>query len=479
EDDDGIKGFSFYITRATTPEQIELTAYRPSSGVFSDYALDTSGLTEGDYTLFLVAVDDHPTASTPAIAELPFQVRHDASSPPGPCAVDDTRPSIDLLTPEDGEVIATDDVVLEATADDGPNGTGISQVKFYVNGGRAIHTATSPPYRTTWQATPGVHAIKARAYDECGNIRSETATVIVGEAVCGTSPAPPVVTLVAPEDGSALEPGLTDIQVTASAPAGVERVELFIDRRPIHVLEEAPFDFGFWFSVEGTYRLEARAYDACGQSTLSEPTMVRVTHSAPPCASDSNPPSVEVTAPVDGVPQPHGEVTLVATAEDPELFVAWVIFEIDGVVPDNGVVMAPPYSITWQGEPGEHTVKVWAEDVCGNVAATPPTTFTLFNERPRPLPDQATTRAGSAVVIPVLANDSDPNGDPIQLAINEPFPEQPAHGAVAIQGEDVVYTPHPGFGSSAGEIDTFWYRIVDPHGGFRATKVTVVVLDMP
>ncbi|MEM7355102.1 MAG: LamG domain-containing protein, partial [Acidobacteriota bacterium] len=47
EDDDGIKGFSFYITRATTPEQIELTAYRPSSGVFSDYALDTSGLTEG------------------------------------------------------------------------------------------------------------------------------------------------------------------------------------------------------------------------------------------------------------------------------------------------------------------------------------------------------------------------------------------------------------------------------------------------
>lgn len=477
DDPDGVKGFSFFIRRAATPNVVEAVGSQYSSGLLTGFPIDTSSLPEGDYTLYLLAVDDHPQTSTPSVAELPFQVRHPATTPPGPCASDQSRPSIDLLTPQDGDLLAAGDVVIEATADDGPGGSGISHVKFWAGPGGSIHTSSEPPHSTTWQATPGVHQVKARAYDQCGNFKSETATVVVQESLCDTSPVPPAVSVTGPSDGAAVEPGLTEIQVAASATAGIDRVELFLDRRPIHSLDEGPFDFGYWFSVEGTYRIEARAWDQCGQSVLSEPAFVTVTISAPPCASDPNPPEVEITTPA-GTAMPHGQVTLAADADD-ELFVAWVAFQVDGSVPPGGVDLTPPYSIEWQGGPGAHTLAVQAEDVCGNVTTLPPMTFNLVNERPTPRPDHVTTESGTAVVIPVLANDSDPNGDPIQLGVIDPIPTPPQHGTATVSGETVIYTPDPGFGSSSGEVDEFWYRIVDPHGGFRATKVTVTVVDLP
>ncbi|MET0225274.1 MAG: Ig-like domain-containing protein, partial [Dokdonella sp.] len=81
------------------------------------------------------------------------------------------------------------------------------------------------------------------------------------------------------------------------------------------------------------------------------------------------------------------------------------------------------------------------------VAITPPP-----NRPPVAVDDAATTQVGQAVTIGVLANDSDPDGDPLAIA----SVTAPAAGTVAIAGNSVVYTPFP---RGLPGIDRFSYTI--------------------
>ena len=71
----------------------------------------------------------------------------------------------------------------------------------------------------------------------------------------------------------------------------------------------------------------------------------------------------------------------------------------------------------------------------------------------------------------MLANDSDPDGDALQLLSLTP----PAHGTVTISGSVVTYVP------SAGHVgsDRFDYTIEDGHGGSASATVTIVVNPLP
>jgi hypothetical protein len=89
------------------------------------------------------------------------------------------------------------------------------------------------------------------------------------------------------------------------------------------------------------------------------------------------------------------------------------------------------------------------------------------NQPPKALNDGASVSAGSAVDIPVLANDRDPDGDP--LSITEVT--RPAHGDIRNQGADIRYTPAPGFTGS----DSFLYTVEDGRGGRARAKVGVYV----
>lgn len=82
-------------------------------------------------------------------------------------------------------------------------------------------------------------------------------------------------------------------------------------------------------------------------------------------------------------------------------------------------------------------------------------------------PDSATTSRGTPVSIDVLANDSDPDGQPLLLSAVT----QPAHGTAAIQGAVVLYTPEPDFTG----MDSFTYTVTDPEGGSATATVTVNV----
>jgi hypothetical protein len=93
---------------------------------------------------------------------------------------------------------------------------------------------------------------------------------------------------------------------------------------------------------------------------------------------------------------------------------------------------------------------------------------TGVNDPPRAQDDSATAEQGEPTTIPVLANDTDPDGDPLFIASLA----DPESGLATIAEGAVVYTPAEGFVGT----DTFRYTISDGRGGSDTGVVTVGVL---
>ena len=90
----------------------------------------------------------------------------------------------------------------------------------------------------------------------------------------------------------------------------------------------------------------------------------------------------------------------------------------------------------------------------------------LVNCPPVAVDDTATTVNGFPVTINVLANDSDPDGDPLTVT----GVTDPPNGTAVNNGDGTVtYTPDCGFVG----IDTFDYTISDGQGGMDTGTVTV------
>ncbi len=82
--------------------------------------------------------------------------------------------------------------------------------------------------------------------------------------------------------------------------------------------------------------------------------------------------------------------------------------------------------------------------------------------------DAVTTDEDTPVTIDVLANDSDPDGDPLTIV---GAMADPAEGTVAIVGNELVFTPAADFNGTA----TLSYTISDGNGGTDSADVTVTV----
>ena len=92
------------------------------------------------------------------------------------------------------------------------------------------------------------------------------------------------------------------------------------------------------------------------------------------------------------------------------------------------------------------------------------------NRAPVAANDAAFTTIDNNVLVDVLANDSDPDGDAISLIAAQGA----AHGTVAIQSGMVRYTPSAGFTGS----DAFTYQIRDTQGATAVGTVNVTVSDV-
>jgi hypothetical protein len=100
------------------------------------------------------------------------------------------------------------------------------------------------------------------------------------------------------------------------------------------------------------------------------------------------------------------------------------------------------------------------------------TTGTATNLAPVAANDSATTNVGVPVLVPVLANDSDPDAGPQPLSVASV--SVPAHGTAAIATGGVLYTPVAGYSGA----DEFTYRLSDGSATTTAI-VSMVVKDAP
>jgi subtilisin family serine protease len=89
------------------------------------------------------------------------------------------------------------------------------------------------------------------------------------------------------------------------------------------------------------------------------------------------------------------------------------------------------------------------------------------NRAPKAVTDKASTTRALPVTVPVLGNDSDPDGDDLTLA----SVSRARRGTVALVDGAVVYSPA---GSFTG-TDSFTYRVADGKGGSATGRVTVRV----
>ena len=103
--------------------------------------------------------------------------------------------------------------------------------------------------------------------------------------------------------------------------------------------------------------------------------------------------------------------------------------------------------------------------------ATVEVTVTPVNDAPEAADDQATTREDEAIEIPVLANDTDLDGDP--LRVQSASPAQHGTAEVAPDGTNVTYLPDPNYHGP----DRFTYVVAD--GGGLADTATVEVTVTP
>jgi hypothetical protein len=130
----------------------------------------------------------------------------------------------------------------------------------------------------------------------------------------------------------------------------------------------------------GAYCYRVRAYNAAGTSAYSNTAC----GTAP---TDTQPPTVSLTAPAQGATVSGSAVTVSASASD-NSGVAGVRFQLDGVNL-NAEDTISPYSMNWNtttAANGTHSLTAIARDTAGNTTTSPAVTITISNIAPPPPP---------------------------------------------------------------------------------------------
>jgi VCBS repeat-containing protein len=137
------------------------------------------------------------------------------------------------------------------------------------------------------------------------------------------------------------------------------------------------------------------------------------------------------------------------------------------------VVLNSSGSFTYTPDANFHGTDTFTYKVTAGGLDSTPGTVTVnvlsANDAPDASNDVAATPTGKPVTIAVLANDSDVDADPLQVASFT----APAHGRVTRSGTSLRYTPNAGYQGP----DSFTYMLSDGHGGSDTATVSVTVTD--
>lgn len=209
----------------------------------------------------------------------------------------------------------------------------------------------------------------------------------------------------------------------------------------------------------GTETLQYTVADAFGATDTA--TIAIVVNGAPTAANDSvmtnedQPVAIDVTG---NDSDPNGDALTVSSVTQPA----------NGTAAANasGTISYTPNA----NFHGTDTFTYTVSDPDGETAtATVTVTVAPVNDAPVAANDAATTKKNTAVVVHVLANDADVDGDTFRVTAVQPGMRR---SAVTINPDGTIrYNPKPGFVGT----DTFGYTITDAHGATSTARVTVTI----
>jgi hypothetical protein len=138
----------------------------------------------------------------------------------------------------------------------------------------------------------------------------------------------------------------------------------------------------------------------------------------------------------------------------------------------NGATSVNGSTITYTPAPdfaGTDSFAYSITDGFNTASATVTVTVTPVNDAPVAVDDTAVTDAATSVLVDVLANDGDVDGDGLSVSVTL----APVNGSATVSGDALLYSPVPGFVG----VDTFGYTVSDGLGGTDTASVTVSVED--
>jgi hypothetical protein len=145
--------------------------------------------------------------------------------------------------------------------------------------------------------------------------------------------------------------------VTSNPDSNITRVELLLNGQTLAVVTEPPYTTTLPSVMLGTYTFEAIATDDNGNRFISPRVAATVANHV------NNPPSVSISAPLDGSLIEYFDgrlIALSADASDSDGNVAHVEFFMNGS--SVGVDTTAPFSVDWEVQEGTHTLTAVATD---------------------------------------------------------------------------------------------------------------------
>jgi hypothetical protein len=364
----------------------------PSGTSFRVLGQDAGGgwlfvLLSGGQTGWLFRSVTDFTLPAPVVAAPPLPATATPTAQPTPLS----PPTIQLLAPAAySTFVEGQPVIVQVVAADG---SGVSKIALLADnvvvqtvpgGGPIVQTSLQ------WQAaTPGSHVLSVIATGTSG-ATSQPASVAVNVV---SNDYGPQVQIDSPADTIVIQAGQSlTIQSTATAAAGVTRIELWSDNVLYAYADSgvsggvSPFTvYQAWSSTDvGYHTLFVRAYDSTGQSADSGSLAIGV--------ADTNAPQVSVSISASTV-NLGDAVTVQTTASDSKGITAIELW-VDGVqVMRTGSSSAVGQSTmqatqTWQAAPaGTHALYVIARDSVGKSTQSNTMTVTVLPiNTPTPVP---------------------------------------------------------------------------------------------